>query len=946
MTFQSTVVLSAVCLLCLVPFTVAISAASSSFASKYKLPDKVVPTHYDLKLAFNLEPPDNFTYSGIVDIMITSLQPTDTIVLHAISYTIDKENIKVTGDDDKSLKVLDATTNEETEFLTIQLENNLKGGSNYSLVIPFHGQLKDDLVGIYISQYKDRTTKNTEWLVVTQFEAIHARKGFPCFDEPALKATFKVSLGRQNDYVSVSNMPLVKTVQRETENSTELYWDEFETSVPMSTYLLAFTISKFKFLESPHNLSNTTFKIWARKDAIGQTKYASTAGPRVLSYFEQYFDVPFPLPKQDMFAIPDFSAGAMENWGLITYRETALLYKEGESSFSSKERVASVIAHELGHQWFGNLVTMKWWTDLWLNEGFATYIGALGVEHIEPTWQHMKGEIISNLKTVFTLDAMESSHAVSAPIEDPKRISEIFDAISYKKGCHIIRMMSMFLGENTFREGLTNYLNKFSYKNAEQDDLWWSLTQTAHKNRALPRNTTVKQIMDTWTTQAGYPILTVVRDYEQGTVGVTQKRYLSLKPSALRSRDNSHPAWWIPLSVLYAGEQHRSARSIANAGPVHPKWLTDQAGVEAPFVFPVEVTEDKWLVFNEDIIAAYRVNYDEKNWNMLIDTLNSDSFSEIPEMNRVQLLTDIFELAYSGIIDYSQALRLGNYLERETELLPLETGLDALRRIEVPLLRSKDYGTFQHFVKKLIMPLFERSGGLSVKAIRNPDDLMGVKLQTLTSSWACKMKLSQCHNNAIEMFQEWMETENPDVENPIPVDLRRTVYCVAIERGTLEHWNFLFARYQNANVASAKATMMVSLTCTSRIWLLQQYLEWAVDDGPEVRKQDAVTVFDFITRSSIGYYVAKPFIYKRIKDIAKSFAPEGRRIGSILKSVASQFTEESELKEFIEWTKKHEDILSSSKLAIKQAIESARITISWIKRHRSIVVDKLAEFGA
>jgi len=233
---------------------------------------------------------------------------------------------------------------------------------------------------------------------------------------------------------------------------------------------------------------------------------SGSRSPRQLTsidLYEQFFGIKFPLPKIDQIAVPDFSAGAMENWGLVTYREIALLYSAAHSSLADKQRVASVVAHELAHQWFGNLVTMKWWTDLWLNEGFATYVASLGVENINPEWRSMEQESLSNLLTIFRRDALESSHPISRPIQMVSEISESFDQISYQKGSTVLRMMHLFLGEESFRSGLQAYLQKFSYKNAEQDNLWESLTQAAHKYRSLPKSYDIKSIMDSWTLQTG-----------------------------------------------------------------------------------------------------------------------------------------------------------------------------------------------------------------------------------------------------------------------------------------------------------------------------------------------------------------------------------------------------------------------------------------------------------
>lgn len=230
--------------------------------------------------------------------------------------------------------------------------------------------------------------------------------------------------------------------------------DIYKESIPMSTYLVAFVICDFK------NISSGNFTVWARADAIQSARFALTVGTRVLKFFESFFNLPYPLQKTDMLALPDFSSGAMENFGLITFRETAMLYEEGVSAHSNKQRVAIVVAHEVAHQWFGNLVTPSWWTDLWLNEGFATYMEYVGVDAVEPSWKTMDQFVVNEIHNVFSLDALSTSHPISIKVNNPDEINEIFDRISYAKGAAIIRMMDHFLTKPVFRAGVSKYLSK------------------------------------------------------------------------------------------------------------------------------------------------------------------------------------------------------------------------------------------------------------------------------------------------------------------------------------------------------------------------------------------------------------------------------------------------------------------------------------------------------
>lgn len=415
--------------------------------------------------------------------------------------------------------------------------------------------------------------------------------------------------------------------------------DKFDVTVPMSTYLVAYTINDFEYRESATG-GDVTFRIWARRDAIEQVDYAKEIGPKVLQYFEKTFKVKYPLPKMDMIAIPDFGAGAMENWGLITYRESALLYLPNISSSSSQYYVASVVAHELAHQWFGNLVTMRWWTDLWLNEGFATYVASLGVHYLHPEWNSFEEESLDNTDSVFKFDALKSSHPVSVEIGNPNQISTIFDRISYDKGSSIIRMMHLFLGHDVFFGGIANYLNTYRYNNAEQNNLWNALTEEAHRNEVLEEDVTVKQIMDTWTLQTGYPIVNITRNYGNNSAIVTQYRFL-IEPSESRKlSDSDVPCWYVPLS--YTTEEELDFNTT------EPKtWLQCDAENKPIEKEIFDLPEsDEWILFNIQLAGLYKVRYDENNWNLLIKQLTGPEYLKISTLNRAALINDALDLAW------------------------------------------------------------------------------------------------------------------------------------------------------------------------------------------------------------------------------------------------------------------------------------------------------------
>ncbi|CAL4093881.1 unnamed protein product, partial [Meganyctiphanes norvegica] len=486
-----------------------------------RLSGSLIPYHYVVHLRPWLS--GDFKIEGYVEIYMECVNQTTEVSIHMADIITHNDTIKLIQSDAMEKDEIDIsshTYDSQREFYIANLAESLIPGQNYTIKMNFTGLLNDQLRGFYRSIYTNEADEEI-WLAVTQFQPTDARRAFPCFDEPALKATFDISLGHQENMTAISNMPLEMTTDMSEEG---WYWDHFERTVPMSTYLVAFAISDFDHLNSTED-SDTLFTVWARPSAIEQAQYSLDIGPPMLTFFEKYYDIPFPLPKQDMIALPDFAAGAMENWGLITYRETAMLYEEGVSSANNKQRVAVVVSHELAHQWFGDLVTPSWWTDLWLNEGFASYMEYLGVDNVEPDWRMMEQFVTESLHYVFAIDCLESSHPISIPVGHPDEINEIFDSISYSKGASIIRMMQHFLSENTFKVGLTKYLNAMAYKAASQDDLWEFLTEQAVEDDALEGGLSVKEVMDTWTLQMGYPVINVQRSKDGTSATVSQVKF-------------------------------------------------------------------------------------------------------------------------------------------------------------------------------------------------------------------------------------------------------------------------------------------------------------------------------------------------------------------------------------------------------------------------------------
>ncbi|XP_039490659.1 aminopeptidase Ey-like [Drosophila santomea] len=903
---------------------------SASSYDYYRLPTALRPQKYDLRILTLLEHPENLRFSGTAKIVIEVLQNTNNITLHAKNLHINESQIvlkEISVEGNTDICISSTEVNSIHDFYILNTCKELLTDRVYELSLPFSAELNTQLEGYYRSSYVDPVTNGTRWISITQFAPASARSAFPCFDEPAYKAPFVVTLGYHKNYTGLSNMPVKETNAHE--SLSDFVWTEFQESVPMSTYLVAYSVNDFS--SKPSTLPNgPQFRTWARANAIDQCDYAAEFGPKVLQFYDEFFGIKFPLPKIDQFAAPDLSYNAMENWGLVTYRESRLLYSASHSSVADKQELTYVVAHELAHQWFGNLVTMKWWTDLWLNEGFATYVGSLGVDKLHPDWHSRDRRSLSSLMTSFHLDALVSSHPISRPIEMVSQITESFDEISYEKGSSVLRMMHLFLEDEAFRNGLKSYLQMNAYKNAEQDNLWVSLTQAAHKTGSLPKDYDIKTIMDSWTLQAGYPVVNVTRDYEGGSATLSQERYI-------RNTDinrSDYGCWWVPLSYTTQGE-----KDFNNTAP--KAWMKcSKTGESVPKTIDLLPRPEEWLIFNIQLSTPYKANYDARNWKLLIDTLNSGEFQSIHVINRAQLIDDVLYFAWTGEQDYDTALQVTNYLQRERDLIPWKAALDNLKLLNRLLRQTPNFGSFKRYMKKLLTPIYEHLNGMNdtFSSITQQDHVL---LKTMVVNVACQYQVGDCVPKALAYYRHWRSEANPDENNPVPINLRSTVYCTAIREGSEEDWDFLWSRIEKSNVGSEKQTIIGSLGCSKEVWILQRFLERAFDPKGAIRKQDSLLSFQAVVSGEQGFPLAKNYLMENVEFMVAYYYPQTRSMARLLPPLCEQIATTNALNEFRAFVNKSQQSLKGVQQAVQQSLETMVTNVQWMERNYPQILSSL-----
>ncbi|NXY50682.1 AMPN Aminopeptidase, partial [Ceuthmochares aereus] len=913
--------------------------------NRWRLPTTLSPESYEVILQPFLTPnADNmYIFKGNCSVVFICNEATDLILIHSnkLNYTMQGafHAVVQTMDGSRAPPIIRTWLETPTQYLVMQLGTPLVQGQRYRIFSMFTGELADDLAGFYRSEYTDESGAR-KVVATTQMQAADARKAFPCFDEPAMKANFTVTLVHPSNHTALSNMPVKSTWQLQIDGED---WNvtEFETTPKMSTYLLAFIVSEFTHVET--TTGNVLIRIWGRPMAIaeGQGNYALQVTGSILNFFESHYNTPYPLPKSDQVALPDFNAGAMENWGLVTYRENSLLFDDAFSSIGNKERVLTVIAHELAHQWFGNLVTLRWWNDLWLNEGFASYVEYLGADWAEKSWDIKDLMVLNEVYTVMGTDALATSHPLSFDedeINTPAQISEVFDSIAYSKGASVLRMLSDFLTEAVFKEGLQSYLHTFAYGNTVYRDLWFHLQEAVTKNGVdLPD--TISNIMDRWTLQMGFPVVTV--NTLTGTV--SQKHFL-LDPNSVVERPSAYNYTWI-VPITWMTPQNSGNMS----------WLTEVSETYDWF----KVSSPNWLLLNLNVSGYFRVNYNQENWNQLLNQL-STNHQVIPVINRAQIIDDAFNLARAKYVNVTLALSTTRFLSNEIEYMPWAAALNNLQYFKLMFDRSEVFGVMTRYIQKQVTPLFNHYKNVTDDWVSIPSGLMDQYNEINAISTACSYGIAECHDLATNYFHQW---QNNVTSNPIPPNLRSSIYCSIVATGGEEAWDFIWERFREATVVSEADKLRTALACSTQPWILKRwvrgsrvgaaalppcqpltcrclprYLEYTLDPS-KIRKQDATSTINSIASNVVGQPLAWDFICDNWRTLFSQYGGGSFSFSRLILSVTQRFSSEFELQQLERFKEENQDIgFGSGTRALEQALERTRANINWVTENKDTVL--------
>ena len=822
------------------------------------------------------------------DIVINTVKSDDNYTASVeIIFNIDEQTKEIELDS-KELKIIKcdfySESHENQPSLNFKSKNNklvinssskFEKEENVKLRIEFEGKIADDLKGIYASKYLSNSGKE-EKLISTQFEPTDARNAFPCIDEPNYKAKFNLTLIIHSNLTAISNMPIEKT-KNLNEKETQI---KFQETPIMSTYLLFFAIGKIKSKQLKTN-NNILIRVWATNEQEKFSDFALETSEKLLDYFESYFGTKYPLPKLYHISIPDFAAGAMENWGCISYRETALLVDPEKSSIQTKQLVAAIIAHEMAHMWFGDLVTMDWWNDLWLNESFASWMGDKAISNLYPEWDVWTKFLLDDTNRAFELDALDSSHPIEQEVKNPDEIGQLFDAISYSKGASLIRMLENYIGEEKFKKGIQQYIVKHQYKNTITNDLWNALSKSSNKD--------IKTLMEQWTTKSGFPLILVSEENDK--IKISQEKF-SYNPE-----NNDQSEWIVPIKY----------NSLINNTKSKQTHLLE---TKEDFIQNKNIT-----IMNTDSSGFYKTSYSNELFtkisNLLTDNINNFSNEE-----RLGLISDYYTLLKSSKIDPGKYLDLIKTLNKENNPYIWKYICGSLKSIDSKLYNTDLYSKYYSFASEIFNNI---SIDLEWNLDKTPSETDQIMIATLIDS-ACYFGIEDLKNKSSQIFKEISFNSNDEIHP----NLKRPLLFSVAYNGESNDFDKIWELYLNSNSQEEKSLYLGSLTQFKNIDKIKFLLNQVTTKN--IRKHDIASVLIGVANNNLALPTAWEYLKQNWSKIL-NISGDGFQLNYIV-SLPSYFQSKDKYEEVENYYS--ENPVDAASMSMNQTLEKIQNNIFWI----------------
>jgi puromycin-sensitive aminopeptidase len=808
-------------------------------ALEYRLPTTVVPERYDLRLEPDLK---GYTFSGDETVAVVVTEPTSKVVLNALELEIDEAAVEQNGRSIQSARIEMEPARERAH---LHFRDALAPGE-WKLRIKFRGTLNDKLHGFYRSQYTDSAGR-AHIAATTQFEATDARRAFPCWDEPALKAVYKVTLVIDENLTAVSNAG-IEHERRLGNGKKEVV---FKDTIKMSTYLLAFIVGEFEATDPVD--AGTPLRVVHVPGKRELTRWATQIGAFSLKFFADYYGIPYPGDKLDLIAIPDFAAGAMENLGAITFRETALLADDSSASRAELERVADVVAHENAHMWFGDLVTMKWWNGIWLNEAFATFMEMLAVDAWKPNWKRWDSFGVSRAAAM-AIDALKSTRSIEYTVLSPEDCRSMFDVLTYEKGASVLRMLEQYLGSEEFRQGISLYLKKHQFANTETGDLWDALQEAT--------NEPVRRLMDSWIFQQGFPIISVEALNGGRTLKLGQQRFFHLPP------DKPEPQLWhVPLRIRVKTERGEET---------HRLLLTDR---ETTLDLPAKV---EWSLVNEGGSGFFRVRYSAELLEAL--TVNAHRLKPI---ERFGLVSDMWAATVAGLKPLREFVAMARLFRDETDLNVWRALAGAFHFLDV-IVTGEQRPALAKAVRDVVGPAVARLGW---NAAAGEDELTRQLRAMLLGILGTLGEDEAVQARARELYAGWSR----DVTRA-DRDLMPQLISILAYTGDHACYQEFKQNFKSARTPQEEQRYLFSLASFRDPALLRQTM--AMTLNAEVRTQNAPFLMHSLLANPVSRYEAWDFIRKNWEAMVQKYPDSA--LPRMCEAVSGLLDRQDEVNEFFE----------------------------------------------
>lgn len=859
-------------------------SASITNEGRQVLPTNVKPHHYKL----DLEPLfDTFKFNGDVAIQLSVEEESNFVSLNTLELELLATTLRLASGD--VVKPIESTYNDDDQSTTFKFNETFKKGDELTLNIKFIGELNDKMAGFYRSSYEQ--DGETKYLATTQMEPTDCRRAFPCFDEPNLKAKFTISLVGDKKLTYLSNMD-VKNEETIDDTKKRVH---FNTTPAMSTYLVAFIVGDLKYIESDYKFRDIPVRVYTTPGFETDGRYSCEIAAKALEYYEKVFDIPYPLPKMDMVGIHDFSAGAMENWGLITYRMVDLIFDESKSTIQTKQRVSEVVYHELAHQWFGNICTMDFWDSLWLNESFATYMSWKCCNNFYPDWKVWENFIGDSLQQALTLDSLRSSHPIEVPVKRADEINQIFDAISYQKGSSVLRMLANWLGEETFIMGVSHYLKNHLYGNAKTEALWESLSVVSGKD--------VAGTMNVWTNKVGYPLITVSEG--KGEIKVEQHRYLTT--GDVKSEDDK------TIYPIFLGLK-------SNSGFDESIMFNDRSSK-----IPVE---GDFFKLNGESTGVFRVAYEDARWAKI-----GEEPSKLSVQDRIGLVADAGALSVSGFSKTTNLLSLISGWKKEESFFVWEEIITRIGSLKAAWLFESD--EVKNALKTLTNDLVGEKIHSSGWEFKSTDAFLDQNLKAVLFAAALASGDEKIVSATNKMFADYISGD----KDAIHPNIRASIFNAIAANGGEKEFEQLMKIYKNPQSLDEKISAMRAFGRFENESILEKVLKMTIDGS--IRSQDIYIPMQGMRAHKLGVETLFTWMKKEWDTIYKLLPPGLSMLGSVVQICTSGFTTMEKYQEIEEFFKAKNTKGFDQGLA--QSLETIKSKANWVSRDADAVEKWLKE---